>query len=60
MRHAVIPCPKHPGKRRPQGLRMRTALITPYGRDQGRDGEPKEALGEGFAVDIFSSAYADG
>ena len=60
MQSAVLLCLTNPGKRRPQGLRMRAAHIAPYGRDVGRGGEPKEELGEGFPADTRSSVHADG
>lgn len=60
MEYAVLLCLAIPGKRRPQGLRIRAAHIAPYGRDVGRGGEPKEALGEGFPADTRPSVRADG
>lgn len=60
MKSAVLLCLTIPGKRRPQGPRMREAHIAPYGRDMGRGPEPKEALGEGFRADTRSLVSADG
>lgn len=60
MQSAVLLCLAYPGKRRPQGLRMRAAHSAPYGRAVGRAGEPKEALGEGFPGDTRPSVRANG
>lgn len=60
MQSAVLLCLLVPGKRRPQGERMRAPHIAPYGRDMGNGGEPKEASGEGFPADTQSLVRSNG
>lgn len=60
MQSAVLLCLTTPGKRRPQGARMRAPHIATVGSDVGRGGEPKEALGEGFPADTHASERSDG
>lgn len=60
MQSAVLLCLSFPGKRRPQGQRIRAAHIAPYGRDVGEGGEPKEASGEGFPAETRLSEVSDG